>query len=226
MPKNIQTDEEKRVAAEQKAAEQAAKQQADEAEAAQQSAAQAAADAAAAEKQAAEAKAAADEAERLAAEERAEAEAAAAAAAAARRPAPKTTAVTYIGKRYWTDRLYGSGLDFEPGQTREMPTELARKFLKHADMFAAASVTPAQERKQQEVDDTQAKLDAAAQKRAMKKAEQDRRQDLVDRVNAMDEQSLRDFAKNTYQQEIDGRVHDVAKLREKVIGFVDQFGFE
>ena len=226
MPKNTQTAEEKRVAAEQKAAEEAAKQQADEAEAAQQSAAQAAADAAAAEKQAAEAKAAADEAERLAAEERAEAEAAAAAAAAARRPVPKTAAVTYTGKRYWADRLYGSGLDFEPGQTREMPTELARKFLKHADMFAAASVTPAQERKQQEVDDTQAKLDAAAQKRAMKKAEQDRRQDLVDRVNAMDEQSLRDFAKNTYQQDIDGRVHDMAKLREKVVGFVDQFGFE
>ena len=224
MPKNTQTAEEKRVAAEQKEAEQAAKQQADEAEAAQQSAAQAAADAAAAEKQAAEAKAAADEAERLAAEERAEAEAAA--AAAARRPVPKTAAVTYTGKRYWADRLYGSGLDFEPGQTREMPTELARKFLKHADMFSTASVTPAQERKQQEVDDTQAKLDAAAQKRAMKKAEQDRRQDLVDRVNAMDEQSLRDFAKNTYQQDIDGRVHDVAKLREKVIGFVDQFGFE
>ena len=67
---------------------------------------------------------------------------------------------------------------------------------------------------------------AAAQKRALKKAEQDRRQDLVDRVNAMDEQSLRDFAKSTYQQEIDGRVHDMAKLREKVIGFVDQFGFE
>lgn len=224
MPKNTQTAEEKRVAAEQKAAEDAAKQQADEAEAAQQSAAQAAADAAAAEKQAAEAKAAADDAERVAAEERAEAEAAA--AAAARRPVPKTAAVTYVGKRYWADRLYGSGLDFEPGQTREMPTELARKFLKHADMFAAASVTPAQERKQQEVDDTQAKLDAAAQKRALKKAEQDRRQDLVDRVNAMDEQSLRDFAKNTYQQEIDGRVHDMAKLREKVIGFVDQFGFE
>ena len=224
MPKNTQTDEEKRVAAEQKAAEQAAKQQADEAEAAQQAAAQAAADAAAAEKQAAEAKAAADDAERVAAEERAEAEAAA--AAAARRPVPKTTAVTYVGKRYWADRLYGSGLDFEPGQTREMPTELARKFLKHADMFSTASVTPAQERKQQELDDTQAKLDAAAQKRALKKAEQDRRQDLVDRVNAMDEQSLRDFAKNTYQQEIDGRVHDMAKLREKVIGFVDQFGFE
>ena len=224
MPKNTQTAEEKRVAAEQKAAEEAAKQQADEAEAAQQSAAQAAADAAAAEKQAAEAKAAADDAERVAAEERAEAEAAA--AAAARRPAPKTTAVTYIGKRYWTDRLYGSGLDFEPGQTREMPTELARKFLKHADMFSTASVTPAQERKQQEVDDTQAKLDAAAQKRALKKEEQDRRQDLVDRVNAMDEQSLRDFAKNTYQQDIDGRVRDMAKLREKVIGFVDQFGFE
>lgn len=224
MPKNTQTDEEKRVAAEQKAAEQAAKQQADEAEAAQQAAAKAAADSAAAEKQAADAKAAADEAERLAAEERAEAEAAA--AAASRRPVPKTTAVTYVGKRYWADRLYGSGLDFEPGQTREMPTELARKFLKHADMFSTASVTPAQERKQQELDDTQAKLDAAAQKRALKKAEQDRRQDLVDRVNAMDEQSLRDFAKNTYQQEIDGRVHDMAKLREKVIGFVDQFGFE
>ena len=224
MPKNTQTDEEKRLAAEQKAAEQAAKQQADDADAAQQAAAQAAADAAAAEKQAADAKAAADEAERVAAEERAEAEAAA--AAAARRPVPKTTAVTYVGKRYWADRLYGSGLDFEPGQTREMPTELARKFLKHADMFSTASVTPAQERKQQELDDTQAKLDAAAQKRAMKKAEQDRRQDLVDRVNAMDEQSLRDFAKNTYQQDIDGRVHDVAKLREKVIGFVDQFGFE
>ena len=224
MPKNTQTAEEKRVAAEQKAAEEAAKQQADEAEAAQQSAAQAAADAAAAEKQAADAKAAADDAERVAAEERAEAEAAT--AAAARRPVPKTTAVTYVGKRYWADRLYGSGLDFEPGQTREMPTELARKFLKHADMFSTASVTPAQERKQQEADDTQAKLDAAAQKRALKKAEQDRRQDLVDRVNAMDEQSLRDFAKSTYQQEIDGRVHDMAKLREKVIGFVDQFGFE
>ncbi|MEG2046986.1 MAG: hypothetical protein RR100_09075, partial [Comamonas sp.] len=48
------------------------------------------------------------------------------------------TAVKYIGRRSpYVDRLYGTNLSFEHGQVRVIPAQIAKKFLRHADMFAA-----------------------------------------------------------------------------------------
>ena len=44
--------------------------------------------------------------------------------------------VKYVGRRPdFFDRIYGCGLFFDQGQTRWIPAELARKLLRHADLF-------------------------------------------------------------------------------------------
>ena len=44
--------------------------------------------------------------------------------------------VKYVGRRPdFFDRIYGSGLFFDQGQMRWVPSELARKLLRHADLF-------------------------------------------------------------------------------------------
>lgn len=50
-------------------------------------------------------------------------------------------AVRYIGARaQYTDRLYGTGLVFKQGQVRPVPPSVARRFLRHVDLFEQAAV--------------------------------------------------------------------------------------
>ena len=51
-----------------------------------------------------------------------------------------SVAVKYVGRRdSYRDQLYGTGLAFEKGQVRNLPADLARKFLRHGDTFEAAA---------------------------------------------------------------------------------------
>jgi len=44
--------------------------------------------------------------------------------------------IKYIGKREpWPDRLYRTGLVFDCNQVRTIPWDMARKFLRHEDLF-------------------------------------------------------------------------------------------
>lgn len=53
-------------------------------------------------------------------------------------------AVQYVGHKIdYTDRLYGSGLLFQKGEVKVLPGELARQFLRHADMFRKADAEQA-----------------------------------------------------------------------------------
>ena len=55
-----------------------------------------------------------------------------------------TVAVQYIGRREsFRDHLFGTGLTFTQGQTRALPFDMARKFLRHADQFAQAGAEDA-----------------------------------------------------------------------------------
>lgn len=144
----------------------------------------------------------------------------------------ETTNIKYIGKKYFIDRLYNSGLNFEPNQIRELPSELARSFLRHADLFVVSqepgdSVTYMYDSEGGLIeinnDNTAELLELQAKKdKEMAKSGQDL-QDLQTQVLVMDKNALSQFAKDRYQVDLNKR-KAVETLREEVIGLINQFG--
>ena len=144
-------------------------------------------------------------------------------------------AVTYIGRReFYKDRIYGTGLEFEQGQTRRMPAEVARKFLKHADQFEVAAEAPPEPNQADKTeadkteadkqdDDTAAILEAARLAKEVETKKLDEMQALYDQVAIMDKAALSHFAKTNYRQDINAR-HTLVDLRAEVTGFIDRFG--
>ena len=136
-------------------------------------------------------------------------------------------AVEYVGRKTaYTDHLYGSGLSFDQGQVRSMPGELARKFLKHGDMFkeAGASTEPAQAAPTAPAqDDTAEQLAKAQAQKDEQQQEQNALQDLHDSINAMAKSSLVDYAKVNYRIDLD-KTKKVGELRTQVIGLINQYG--
>lgn len=126
--------------------------------------------------------------------------------------------VKYIGRREtFKDHLYGSGLTFEQGQVRNLPGELANKFLRHPDVFAKGEAGSAA------TDDTQAVLQQKQEEQTDELAEQNRLQDVRDTVLRMDKNELKTFATTHYRVELDAK-KKVGDLRTEVIGMIDQFG--
>lgn len=131
--------------------------------------------------------------------------------------------VQFIGAREWHDRLYGSGLAFAPGQVRRVPAELARRLLRHGDLFTEAGGGAAAPAAAEPADDTAEQLAAAASKQTQETDVERQRQDMIDTVNAMGKDALREFAQTNYRQNLDKR-QSVESMRAKVAGFIDQFG--
>ena len=141
---------------------------------------------------------------------------------------PSQIAVRYIGRRpEWHDRVYMTVLHFTAGQVRVLPSEIARRFLRHADLFERAEVAaePAEQAAEpaQQDDDTEALLEQGKAAREQKDEQQSLIQDLYDQIDQMDKDSLEQFASTKYRQELDKR-KAVAKLRAEVKQMVDQFG--
>ena len=138
-------------------------------------------------------------------------------------------AVQYIGRREeYIDRLYGTGLSFAQGQVREVPEQVSRKFLRHADLFERAEAVPApkQDKPGKEdlpIDDTAAKLQKAEQQKLAEQEAANRLQDLHDQVNLMEKDALQEFALTKYQQKVPKNL-SVNNMRSRVIGLIDQYG--
>ena len=127
--------------------------------------------------------------------------------------------VKYVGRRPdFFDRIYGSGLFFDQGQTRWIPAELARKLLRHADLFERG-----EEDLEASEDDTAKILEESAREQDAQRIDQSAIQDLRDSVQSMDKEALSHFAGTNYRQIIDRR-RSVEALREDVLGFIDRFG--
>jgi len=146
--------------------------------------------------------------------------------------------IKYIGKREpWHDRLYRTGLVFDCNQVRTIPWDMARKFLRHEDLFEkvdadakdeddATDSTPeddTQDDSDQKPDDTQALLDEQKAKNKDKDDEQTELQALYDQVNIMEKDALKDFAQNHYQQKTNNS-KSVENIRLDVTAMIDQFG--
>lgn len=55
---------------------------------------------------------------------------------------PTKTPIKYIGHdELYIDRIYGTGLEFAPGQTRDVDFEPARRMLQHTDLFELSTST-------------------------------------------------------------------------------------
>lgn len=146
--------------------------------------------------------------------------------------------IKYIGKREpWHDRLYRTGLIFDCNQVRTIPWDMARKFLRHEDLFEkvdadAKDKDDAKNQKSKDDvsnagdkadDDTQALLDDQASKNKDKDDEQSELQALYDQVNVMEKDALKDFAQTHYQQKTNNS-KSVENIRIDVNAMIDQFG--
>lgn len=134
--------------------------------------------------------------------------------------------VKYIGPRAeWYDRLYGTGLMFSSGQTRNLPTDIARQLLRHADLFEKGEIPAAVEAAEptNSADDTDELLEQGKQAKEDEHAVQTQLQDLYDQVEQMGKDSLIEFAATKYRQNLNKR-DSVATLRGQVRQFIDQFG--
>ena len=150
---------------------------------------------------------------------------------------PDEVSIKYIGKREpWHDRLYRTGLVFDCDQVRTIPWDMARKFLRHEDLFEQVGADAKDESDEtppaeddtpndsdSKADDTQALLDEQTAKNKDKDDEQTELQALYDQVNIMEKDALKDFAQNHYQQKTNNS-KSVENIRLDVTAMIDQFG--
>lgn len=138
-------------------------------------------------------------------------------------------AVEYIGYRpSFRDHLYGTGLVFTTGQVRNVPAELARKLLRHHDLFKEGTPADVEQteppKTEPTLDDEAVQAVEAANKAKQEEKDQESKvQDLHDTINTMDKTALEAFARENYRQELDKRL-SLPKLRDQVRGFVEQYG--
>lgn len=131
--------------------------------------------------------------------------------------------VTYTGREDpFVDRIYRSRLTFEHGQTRELPPELAAKFLQHTDVFQAAGEAKAKKPAKSK-DDTQEQLEAAEKAESERREQENTRFEVHQQIDKMDKAAMRDFAKTNFKVDFPGALGE-AKMREQVKGLVDQYG--
>ncbi|MBI1625184.1 hypothetical protein [Comamonas suwonensis] len=142
---------------------------------------------------------------------------------------PINTDVKYIGRRSpYVDRLYGTNLSFERGQVRSLPSQIAKRFLRHADMFAsckdeqAASSQDGQSSAQL-VDDTLQTLEQAQKLQDEQRDKDTQRQQLIDQIMNMDKEGVQQFAKDSYNQVVPKNL-SLDNMRTKVLSMLDQYG--
>lgn len=163
--------------------------------------------------------------------------------------------IKYIGKREpWPDRLYRTGLVFDCNQVRTIPWDMARKFLRHEDLFekfepVVEDVPPAtvslEKAKPNEEDD-----DGKADQTPKDDTQDDSNQEPDDTQALLDEQEAKNKDKDDEQRELQAlydqvNVMDkdalkdfaqnhyqqntnnsksVENIRLDVVGMIDQFG--
>lgn len=140
-------------------------------------------------------------------------------------------AVQYIGRRpSYIDRLYGTGLSFDAEQVRDLPSSIAKNFLRHGDLFQRAAVVEeagagqgGQQAPSTPPDDTAAQLAEAQRLQDEQRAKDLRRQELLDQVSNMDKEGLQVFAKDTYNQVVP-KTMTLENMRAKVFAFIDEYG--
>lgn len=135
--------------------------------------------------------------------------------------------VKYTGRETpFIDRLYGSSLPFDPGQTRVITDlDLVAKLLRHSDVFErGANAKPTAKPDTPTVeDDTSAHLQEADKQKQQRDQTENQRLDIVETLNAMDKEALQAFALDKFSQKVPKNL-SVDNMRAKVVELIDQFG--
>lgn len=132
-------------------------------------------------------------------------------------------AVKYIGRReHWTDTLYRSGLAFASGQTRQLPGDVARNLLRHADLFEQVELVEA-DAPGAPLDNT-AELLKVGEKLKAEKDESSVEFAVIDQVNQMeDKDALAEFAMNRLQLKL-AKTKKPETMRAEIIAHINRFG--
>lgn len=127
--------------------------------------------------------------------------------------------VEYIGRReLWRDTTYDSGLTFTSGQIRGVPQYLARKLLRHVDLFKQVELPAAEP-----VHDDTAALLAKPTKAAVEREEQQQDFAVIDQVNQMtDKDALITFAARQNLKLT--KTMKVETMRERIVDQIKRFG--
>ena len=75
----------------------------------------------------------------------------------------------------------------------------------------------------QQPDDTAALLEAAKKSEDERRVQEEARFNVLQQIEKMDKQALRDWTKQTYKLDLPGNL-GVDKMRDRVRGMVDQYG--
>jgi hypothetical protein len=127
-------------------------------------------------------------------------------------PPGNLVGITYIGKRdVYREGTYGSNIDFNQGETKLVPADLAAKLVRHPDVYRladdeeveGASKALVDKKQSNEIDEeTQAALDA---------------------VNSMNLNAVRTFVKTHFGQTIEVGVN-TADARIRAVNLIHQYG--
>ena len=135
-------------------------------------------------------------------------------------PENTETAVQYIGRREtFTDRSYGSGLTFTRDQVRRVPADLARRLLKHRDLFQAADA----DAEEAADDDTKTVIAKHRDEHKKKQLKENEIQDVIDQVQQMTKASLSQFAREKFRHEFKAN-EKVDDMRKQTLRMIHQFG--
>ena len=130
--------------------------------------------------------------------------------------------VTYTGKESpFIERNYGSGLEFAPNQSRAVPADLASKLLRHSDVFQPSKGKAPKD--DASPDSTEAQLLAATERQSQAAALLDERQNVVDQIQQMDKDALREYSRTKYGQPLHHNL-SAENMRAKVVGMIDMYG--
>ncbi len=137
-------------------------------------------------------------------------------------PTPlNTVPVEYIGSHEkWTDHVYHSGLEFTTGQVRNVPNALASKLLRHIDLFARSEqvLTPTVA----EADET-SQLISDTERHQAKLEEQRQELDVIDLVNSMDKEAVKEYGMKHYGININ-KSKSVENMRAELSGYIATAG--
>lgn len=132
--------------------------------------------------------------------------------------------IKYIGKREpWHDRLYRTGLVFDCNQVRTIPWDMARKFLRHEDLFekfepVVEDEPPVDDVPPAKVNLKKAKPDEKGEDDETPPAEDDTQNDSDSKADdtqaLLDEQEAKNKDKNDEQTELQA-LYDQVNIMEK-----------
>ena len=130
--------------------------------------------------------------------------------------------LVYTGReRPFIDRIYGTRLEWMPGQARAVPPELAARLLRHADVFKRGKVK--QDAPKPPVDDTAQRLEEVAQHEEAQHEEQDAKHQLLDQLRQLDAAGLKAWAKERIGETFKGNP-SLATIQERVFGYIEAYG--